>query len=169
MSNREYRPPVDRPVLTRPAPAESPLPPLDLSKAGKSDSPIADDDAKSMLARAARAIDCFITKAHAVLESVTPERLRMAMVELENKPEPDVVQDPDQRKRPRGAPDPLVKMLKMLITGSNLLRRILQATNPVIFGVLNPLERDLMATLKQGEGFVRGLQEAGKLRGIAPA
>lgn len=163
MSNKKYRPPVERFV---PDTATSSAP-LDLSIAGKSVGPLPDDDALAMLARAARCIDCFITKAHAALEKVSPERLAAAVLELDRTPPADEPQRTDPRKRPRGAPDPLVVLLKLIVGAARTLRRILPATNPVIFGVLNPLERDLMATLKHTEGFVAGLQEAGKLVGLA--
>ncbi|MCB9932387.1 MAG: hypothetical protein H6841_03100 [Planctomycetes bacterium] len=164
MSNKKFRPPVERFV---PDTATSSAP-LDLSIAGKSVGPLPDDDARAMLARAARCLDCFITKAHAALEKVSPERLAAAALELDRTPTADAPQHTDPRKRPRGAPDPLVVLLKLIVGAARTLRRILPATNPVIFGVLNPLERDLMASLKHTEGFVAGLQEAGKLAGIEP-
>ncbi|MCB9893931.1 MAG: hypothetical protein H6839_05765 [Planctomycetes bacterium] len=163
MSNKKYRPPVDRSVRETSTSSAS----LDLSIAGKSVGPIPDDDARAMLARAARCIDCFITKAHAALEKISPERIHAAALELDRNPSAEP-QHTDQRKRPRGAPDPLVVMLKLIVSATRMLRRILPATNPVIFGVLNPLERDLMATLKQSEGFVAGLKKAEEICGLSP-
>ncbi|MCA8914414.1 MAG: hypothetical protein KDB90_03305 [Planctomycetes bacterium] len=163
MSNKKYRPPVERPVHETVTSSAS----LDLSIAGKSVGPISDDDARAMLGRAARCIDCFIARAHAALEKISPDRLYAAVLELDRTPS-DEPQHTDQRKRPRGAPDPLVVMLKLIVSAARILRRILPATNPVIFGVLNPLERDLMATLKQGEGFVEGLRRAKEIRGLSP-
>lgn len=82
MSNKKFRPPVERSV---PDTATSSAP-LDLSIAGKSVGPLPDDDARAMLARAARCLGCFISQAHAALEKISPERLAAAVLELDRGP-----------------------------------------------------------------------------------
>lgn len=91
---------------------------------------ISNEEAKAMLCRAAKALDRIVNLGDQLLAEVDPAELKEAHEIVMEQRQPA---EGNAQKRPRRAPNPVVRMIQIVMRAKSLLVRILKITNPELY------------------------------------
>ena len=110
--------------------------------------PGTDRYAIALLLRTAEFLDEFVQGARQALKKIAPEKLEAILNQVEVEP-----QTTDTRKRPRGAPHPIMVLHRLAVGAARLLKQILKATNPSLF-TMSPDQADLLGVARQSHDYL---------------